>query len=231
MQPSILYVQKQPDGTYRTVFRNQHGRKLFLMFAESDGRIRILLCFYTDREYCISGEARYYTEPKKLKTREMPSDKLLEVIAAELDKEFAGIGYSTADTALPLDDYLLQYAVQPIRRYRFLVMAGSDDRRADELPDIVCTKLKNKLHRTVFLELGLYADGKGVVRSCYYCDRAYRQDDRRVTPPSLVSCFFPYTRQGILELVNRELICDFTHIIITGDIDPKHCNSPICGNI
>ncbi len=123
------------------------------------------------------------------------------------------------------------YAVQPVRRYRFLVMAGSDDRRADELPDSVCTKLKNKLHRTVFLELGLYADGKGVVRNCYYCDRAYRQGDRRVTPPSLVSCFFPYTRQGVLELVNRELICDFTHIIITGDIDPKHCNSPICGNI
>ena len=35
----------------------------------------------------------------------------------------------------------------------------------------------------------------------------------------LLKCFFPYTKEGIIELINSELCCDFSHILISGDTD------------
>ena len=52
-----------------------------------------------------------------------------------------------------------------------------------------------------------------------------------VTPPTLVSCFFPYTREGILALVNQEICCDFTHILVTDGIDLDSNTTPLCGAI
>ena len=74
----------------------------------------------------------------------------------------------------------------------------------------------------------------GVVKQCFYYDRSYLRSDIKVTPPSLISCFFPYTREGILNLVNNEICCNFTHIIITDGtegIDLDSNTTPICGSI
>ena len=96
------------------------------------------------------------------------------------------------------------------------------------------TRLKNKLHRSIYLELDYYDDdkeGRGVVKQCYYYDRQYRKRMTAVSPPTLVSCFFPYTREGILTLVNQELCCDFTHILVTEGIDLDSNTTPLCGAI
>ena len=41
----------------------------------------------------------------------------------------------------------------------------------------------------------------------------------------------PYTKAGILSLVNQELCCDFTHILVTEGIDLDSNITPLCGAI
>lgn len=59
------------------------------------------------------------------------------------------------------------------RKYRFLVMIGEGD-GFDGLPVRLRTRLKTSLHRSVYVELAYYKDGKGVVRECSYYDRGTR---------------------------------------------------------
>ena len=118
-------------------------------------------------------------------------------------------------------------------RYHFLIMEGSGE-VVSGLPSRMRSRLKNRLHRSVYLELEHYGDGRGVVRQCYYYDRAYLRQDIRVSPPMLVSCFLPYTREGILNLINHEICCNFTHIIFVSGadgIDLSSDDTPICGSI
>ena len=101
----------------------------------------------------------------------------------------------------------------------------------DGLPIRLRTRLKNKLHRAIYLDLACYKDGLGVVRQCSYYDRRYQQRAVPVTPPTLVSCFFPYAKEEILSLVNQEICCDFTHILVTEGIDLDSNPAPLCGAI
>lgn len=50
-------------------------------------------------------------------------------------------------------------------------------------------------------------------------------------PPTLISCFFPYTKEGIITLINRELCCDFTHMLLTEEIDIESNRTPLCGSL
>lgn len=79
------------------------------------------------------------------------------------------------------------------------------------------------------MEVAYYKDGRGVVSQCHYYDRKYKRADIKVAPPMLISCFFPYTKRGIIDLLNRELCCDFTHMLLTEDIDPEINITPLCG--
>ena len=71
--------------------------------------------------------------------------------------------------------------------------------------------------------------GKGVVKQCCYYDRKYKRQGIKVTPPLLTSCFFPYTHDGIINLLNYEICCDFTHMIVTGGMDADE--TPFCGAV
>ena len=48
---------------------------------------------------------------------------------------------------------------------------------------------------------------------------------------TITSCFFPYTKQGILTLLNHEICCDFTHILVTDGIDLDSNHTPLCGAV
>lgn len=99
------------------------------------------------------------------------------------------------------------------------------------LPMRLRTRLKIKLHRFVYMGLAHYKDGKGVVRQCCYYDRQYQRQSVKITPLSLISCFFPYTRESVLNLLNHEICCDFTHIIVTDGIDIDSNITPLCGAV
>ena len=151
------------------------------------------------------------------------------MIAAELDKQFYGVDFITTDRAeLPQDEYIQAWLNSANQKYRFLIMVGKGDQH-NGLPAHLSTRLKNKVHRSIFVELEYYKDGKGVVKQCCYYDRRYKRDGVQITPPMLISCFFPYTKESIMALINNELYCDFTHLLITDGIDIDSNTTPLCG--
>lgn len=233
MQKSVLRLEATADSpiSFRTTIKTRHGRVLFLSLEISGSICTIQDCFYVDRNQGREGAARYRAKPKKLRTLQFPVEDLLAVIEAELDKKFYGVEFVEAEQAdLSLDEYLDFKAGSSNRKYRFLVMVGDGD-SYNGLPMHLRTRLKTKLHRSVYVELAYYKEGKGVVQQCCYYDREYRRRGIKITPPMLISCFFPYTKEGILNLLNHEICCDFTHIIVTGGIDIDSNSTPLCGAI
>ena len=232
MHKSILKLEASGSAsTFRTTIKTRHGRVLFLSLEINDSICTIRDCFYIDRNQGREGEARYKAKPKKLRTLQFPVEDLLAVIEAELDKKFYGVEFvETEQTNLSLDEYIDFKASSSNRKYRFLIMVG-DGGNYHGLPMRLRTRLKTKLHRSVYVELAYYKDGNGVVRQCCYYDRQYQRQGIKITPPTLISCFFPYTREGVLNLLNHEICCDFTHIIVTDGIDVDANTTPLCGAI
>ena len=235
MHQSILTLESHnitgKTGTYRTTFKTDHGRELYLSVEIKGPFCTITDCFYLDRNQVKAGAARYSAKPKKLCTFTFPTDELLKVIEAELDKHFFGVNFVQSNKAeLSLEEYLRHKTDDAKRKYRFLIMVGDGDCH-NGLPGRLRTRLKTKLHRSVYLELVYYKDGRGVVKECFYYDREYRRENAKITPPQLISCFFPYTKEGILALINHEICCDFTHIIVTNGIDLDSDTTPLCGAV
>ena len=51
-------------------------------------------------------------------------------------------------------------------------------------------------------------------------------------PPMLSSIFVEFNKEAIIEMVNRELNCDFTHIIFITDNSIDIANkTALCGNL
>ncbi len=235
MKKSILKfetcVMKSHSNTFRTIIKTQHGRVLFLLLEMSGSDCTILECFYIDRNQGKNGLERYSAKPLKLRTFRCKADDLLSVIEAELDKKFYDVEFiRTAQAEYSMDEYIRFKIESGCKKYNFLIMVGDGEYR-DGLPMHLRTRLKNKLHRSVYVELKYYKDGNGVVQQCYYYDRRYRRQELKVTPSQLVSCFFPYSDQGILNLINYEICCDFTHMIVTDHIDLDSNTTPPCGSI
>lgn len=235
MQRSTLILDAYTDANhtdkFRTVIKTQHGRVIYLALLLNGTDCTVTDCFYTDRNQGRSGTDRYRSKPSKLRTLHCHINDLLHVIETELDKKFYDIEFRQTDsTSLTIDKYLQTKSESLHRKYRFLIMIGSGAIH-NGLPSCLRTRLKNKLHHSIFIELQYYKDGKGVVNQCYYYDRKYKRQDIKVTPPLLTSCFFPYNQEGILNLLNHEICCDFTHMIVTDGIDLDSNTAPLCGAI
>ena len=233
MHKSILRMElfsgSMGSTAYRTIFTTQHGRRIFLALTLNGSICTISDCFYIDRNQGREGQARYSSRPKNLLTLQFPIDDLLSVIESELDKKFYGVEFEQTDLfGLTLDEYLHAQIDRTTKKYSFLIMLGTGE-DYNGLPKLLRTRLKNNLHRSVYVELAYYKDGNGVVKQCYYYDRKYQRQEVKITPPMLISCFFPYTKDGILNLLNNEICCAFSHIIITNGIDIDSNTMPLCG--
>lgn len=233
MKKSILeldaFMSNDYGNTFRTVFKTQHGRILFLSMQVNDTDCTITDCFYVDRNQGRTGAERFRSKPKKLQTLQFKVDELLTVIERELDKKFYGVKFEqTENASFSLEEYLRLKLENAHKKYCFLIMVGDSD-SYHGLPVHLRTRLKNKLHRSIYVELAYYKDGNGVVKRCHYYDRKYKRQEIQITPPMLTSCFFPYNCEGILNLLNHEICCDFTHMIVTSGIDLESNRTPLCG--
>nr|WP_302020173.1 hypothetical protein [uncultured Acetatifactor sp.] len=234
MTKSILKLEPYKDNSshpnsFRTIFKTKHGRIVFLALSIDGTGCTITDCFYIDRNQGRTGAKRYSSKPQKMQTFQFGIDALLSVIASELDKKFYGVEYiQTSDSALPLDQYLQMKSECAFRKYHFLIMIGNGEQH-NGLPARLRTRLKNKLHRSIYVELAYYKNGQGVISQCYYYDRMYKRKGIKVTPPMLTSCFFPYNQKEIINLLNHEICCDFTHMIVTDGIDIDSNRTPLCG--
>ena len=216
---------------YRTIIKTRHARLIYLEVNQEHGQFVVQKCFYIDRNQGKKGDARYAAVPKKLIRRVFPEEQLLDVVADSLDRRYYGLEYiqNPLTMQLSMDEYIQHWREEREKKYKFLILVSGSEQMEGDLPCILKTKLKTKLHRSVYLELH-FRDGRGIVKACRYMDRPYKRSGLVVTPFSLFDCYFPYTREGILKLVNEQLICDFNHILVTTENDLKLSGTQaICG--
>ncbi len=218
-----LYATGNRDR-WRTVIKSRHGRVIFMELSIQDDSCKINDCYYVDR---LRG-GQYYAVPNKLITMECAVSSLLSIIASELDRAYFGIDYSRTYSDLSNDEFISAMLSQMRRGYRFLIFTAEGEPVNHTFP-VLKTRFKNKLHRSIYLELHT-SSGKATVADCHYFDRKYHSPGKAV-PPMLSCIMFNYSRSGILRLVNEEFVCDFTDMLIISDgsID---INKPIpfCGH-
>lgn len=202
---------------YHTVFQTNHGRKIYIKLQCKAMRISILKCFYVDR----AGWDKLFLVPRKLRTNECMADELLDVIRKELDKLFYEIVYVDDEILTDTMEYIDRYLAEK-KKYKFLILVRKGD--------VYATRLKNKNHRLIYLEL-LKQGGQGVVQECYYMDRQYKRN-KKIMPYKFNTIFFEFDKKTILGMVNGGLENDFTNVLIVEDDFGFFKNTiPICGAI
>lgn len=217
MQRSVLVLDKAAENCYQTVFRTTHGRKIYLCLQEMEEQINICDCFYVDRPMKVI--------PQRWKTRYCDKNELLKIIENELDKKFYGIQRQNTTESQSAENYIeSKLSAMARRRYQFLIFVENDD--------ILRTRLKNRVHRMIYLELKHCSNGKGVIQACHYYDRKYKRTNTLITPAGLKTIYFTYNSDNILDMVNRELNCQFTDVILTKDtFGFDKSDLPLCGAI
>lgn len=217
MKKSVLKFDKASDNHYHAIIKNNHGRKIYLKVNLSGKTITICDCFYIDRPMRNGNKAI----PLKLRTLMCTTDSFLNVLADELDKKFFGIEFSHKETNMSSEEYII--AMNQKTKYKFLILIESND--------ILKTRLKNRIHRSIYLEIEKKGS-KGLIRNCHYCDRYYKRNKHLVTPTGLNTIYFDYSFENLLQIVNNELNCDFTDILIAGNtFGFDKSEIPVCGSI
>ena len=227
MKRQKLTLHKTSIGNLRAVFKTRHGRIIFMLIRPCEGDcLHIEKCYYVDRNK--SGQ---HNIPQKFKSRFCTLDNLTVVIAKELDRNFYGVEVLDDENNGSNYDFITEQLKEMQKGYKFLIFSG-EGKLVNGLPCRLKTRLKNRIHRAILLELNFDHDNLGVVSECYYYDRTYKSRTK-VMPETLTSVFFEYNRKTIISLVNHELNCDFTDVIFLTDqsIDIENNIAPLCGNI
>ena len=218
MKRSILTFDNASNDTFHTIIQNNHGRKIYLKVNRIGEAITISDCFYIDRPMRNGSRAI----PQKWTTVKCNYSSLIDVLAGEFDKHFYGIEFSDKETNTSTEEYITHY-LQSSKKYKFLILIEYDG--------VLKTRLKNRVHRTIYLEIKQNGY-RGLIENCHYCDRRYKQNNQPITPFNLKTIYFDYSLEKVLEIVNNELNCDFTDVIITRDTFNFGKNDiPICGSL
>ena len=225
MQKRKLQLHYNKQKNLRGVIKTEHGRIIYLELIKKNDRCVIHKCYYLDRT-CAGV---YYSAPKKLVTREFDYSELLQVVGRELDRRYCAAELDNSLIELS-DEQFIQYKLNDLKRgYKFLIFVG-DGELINGVPAVIITRLKNRVHRSIYLEMR-YMKGRGGITDCRYYDRSYKQRTE-VIPEPLTTVFFKYNRQTILNIINQELNTAFTDIIFVNDgsIDINN-EQPLCGCI
>ena len=147
---------------------------------------------------------------------------LIDVFKNELDKTFFGIEFSDTENHLSTEEYI-KLKTQVKTKYKFLILVNDNNTYK--------TRLKNRIHRSILLEI-VRNGNKGTIIDCHYSDRTYKRNNAYITPSGLTSITFDFSLYNILKIVNSELNCDFTDVIITQDsFGFNNSPLPICGSL
>lgn len=236
MKKMNLELERTVRGTYRCIFINNHGRLIYLELNPVGDNWEIIECFYTDRNRGKIGQERKKSVPLKqvTKTVKRDGDELLLMIARELDKLFFGIDFIESPDTMHLncEEYADLYDTVK-EKYYFLIFVGEGEVVCDKLTTSLKTRFKNKIHRSVYIELEYIGNGKGIVKECYFYDKAFEKKGRKVSPPKWRSMYIDYTREAIINLFNSELDGYFTDILVISDgtLDVKNKTVPVCGSL
>ena len=135
------------------MFKTKHGRLIYLQLHIINQTVTIDKCLYLDR----FRKGSYYAIPQKLTTMQCREDELLSVVATQLDHVFSGIEIIDSLSELSMDDFI-QYKLHEMRGgYKFLLFVGSGE-TVNGLPMKLQTRLANRLHRRIYLEINYHHD-------------------------------------------------------------------------
>lgn len=204
---SVLELYKNYNNEFHSVFKNNHGRLIYLALAIKDDKCTISNCYYLDRSL--------YFVPKKAVTKNCLITDLLDVIRNELDKDFADIDYCN----IFLSKKQLINRTLGHQKYNILIMLKEGN--------VLKTIFKNKFRRSIYLEISTGVD-KSLISKCRYCDKRGEKAD--ITPYGLKTIYFESGIDNILSIVNTELEGGFTDILITAE-NTIELDRPICGSI
>jgi len=225
MKRQALTLHSAENNEFRAVIKTTHGRLIFLSLFKNKNVYSVKYCYYIDR--VRSGE--YYAAPQKLTTRIFTDNEILSVVSTQLDRYYFGLEFSDGFEDLSEAEFITMQLKAMQTKYNFLIMVGEGE-LIDGIPSIIRTRFKNRIHRSIYLEMQ-YHNGKGIITDCHYYDRKYKECSK-VIPEMLYTIFFEYNRQTILNTINNELNTSFSHIIFITDgslnIENK---TALCGNL
>lgn len=208
MKNKTLSLFKSDNAHYISIFRNNHGRVIYLSIIKMRERIEIVECEYLDRTRVMT--------PRRLVTRNCAVGELLDVIREELDRDFAEMEF--CDEVIISKDYLISSFLGK-RKKKILIMIAEGDK--------LKTIFKSKFRREIYLELTV-SDGTATITQCYYVDK--RAKGKKIPPQGIVTVKFTFSLGKLIEVVNSELEGGFTDAIIAHSHTLK-LDGPICGSI
>ena len=208
MDKKKLSFHKSDKCQYMTIFRNNHGRVIFLSIILVDGWISIKECFYLDRV----GRP----EPKRLTTSICKVSSLLNVIKNELDKSFEDIEFS--DDRIVKKETLISEFLDS-RKKKILIFVADGN--------VIKTIFKSKYRREIYLELSINGN-LATITQCYYVDR--RAKGLKNPPQGIITVRFEFSLERLLKIVNSELEGGFTDVLIS-HAHTLTLDRPICGAI
>lgn len=139
-----------------------------------------------------------------------------------LTKHFSELNFPIPKTKFSTEEYI-KLKTQVKTKYKFLILVNDNNTYK--------TRLKNRIHRSILLKI-VRNGNKGTIIDCHYSDRTYNRNNAYITPSGLTSITFDFSLYNILKIVNSELNCDFTDVIITQDsFGFNDSPLPICGSI
>ena len=207
-----LTLLKNDKNSYHAVFRNDHGRVIFLSVILLGGYITLKECFYLDREH--------RPEPKKLTTSICPASSLLDVIRNELDnKSLKSVRFD--DSVVVSKETLIATHLAE-RKPKILIMLS------DESGRVIRTVFKSKHRRAIYLEIGVDAENIATIKQCYYVDKRAR--GKKIPPQGLITVRFEFSLKNLLDVINKELEAGFNGAIVSNHHTLK-LDRPICGAI
>ena len=212
MNSKILTLYKTNGKEYSSIFRNNHGRIIFMSIILVDGFLTITECFYLDRVV--------RPEPKKLTTIICKLSSLLDVIKNELDKSFKEIEW---DDSVIMSKEALISTHMAARKPKILIMLADNN-------GVIRTIFKSKFRREIYLEIALSGEGNiATISKCYYVDK--RAKGMKIPPQGLITVRFEFSLKNLLEIVNTELEGGFTDVLISSPHHTITLERPICGAI
>lgn len=228
----IIFEKVGASSAYRCLLKNQHGRRIYIELNVNTDNIKILECWYCDRNIGKTGDKRKSAEPLLWKTKETDSNvkNLKRVLVEELDMTpFGDISFIDNEDTISLteEEFISRHTAND--KYRFLILVQRKTKKGVMLETVI----KNKVHRRIYVNLSLQKEKNAyILDECYYSDRTYKLNERKM-PETLVNGNTKgLQREDLIQWFNEQLTCDFNAVLFVSpeDIKLDKCKA-ICGTL
>lgn len=136
----IIFEKIKLSSVYRTLLKNQHGRKIYMELEVDLNKWRIAECWYYDRNIGRTGDKRKSAEPLLWKTKETDSNikNLKRVLVEELDMTpFLEIDFDENEDTICLttEEFISHYTDDD--KYRFLILVQKKTEKGVMLETVI----------------------------------------------------------------------------------------------